>query len=114
MRLAGALRAFERGPFTVTRKGASTYTNGRASSPVPTTFATKLVVQPVSGRELERLPEGLRERELLSVWSPVELRTGAEEHEPDTIAIDGATYSVEKVEPWDKLGGYWRAIAAKV
>ena len=110
--LSGALRAFERRePYTVTRKGASTYTAGRLDEAAGETFETKAVVQPLTPREVQRLPEGLHGRETRVVYSRVELIAGSETTEGDRIDIDGDAYSVEGVEPW---GEYWRAIVAKV
>lgn len=103
--------------LTVTRRAAPTTDGrGRVVAGAASTFAIAASVQPVSGRDLLRLPEGLRTRELVAVFTSGALRTNddATRAPPDTFAWQGATYQVEKLEDWGPVGGYVKAIAAKV
>lgn len=72
------------------------------------------VVQPATARELERLPEGDRDRETITVYSREPLRVGqrpggdTECPAADVIHWQGQRYEVASVEPWP---GYVRALA---
>lgn len=68
------------------------------------------VIQPATPRELERLPEGDRDRESIAVFArePLSLGQGPEGSAPDVILWKGQRYEVASVESWP---GYWRAIA---
>lgn len=68
------------------------------------------VVQPATPRELERLAEGDRDRETITVYSRVPLRVGQrpEGTAADVILWQGQRYEVASVEPWH---GYVRALA---
>lgn len=101
------------GTYEVTRY-SSTTTGGRVSTAVASTFEIEAHVQPLTGREIDRLPELLRARETRAVFTTTALRTGYTGQQPDRITINGAAWEVEKVEPWDTLGGYHRAIVARV
>jgi hypothetical protein len=73
-------------------------------------------VQPLGPREVQRMPEGIRHRQLLRVYALAELRTSApgEAKDGDRFVHQGVTYEVVKVEDWSAQGGYWKAVAAHV
>jgi len=115
MDLTDVIASFVTGTYTVTRRSPSAYgTDGRLDAPTTSTFTVDACVQPVTGRELERMSEGLQTAEILTIWSPVELKTQASTQDPDRISIDGDTWEVQKVERWNTLGTYWRAYLGKV
>lgn len=116
MSLAGVLTGFATGTYTVTRRPAAGHVEGRRAPPVPESLQVKASVQPLSGRELERLPEGLQNREVRVIFTSVELLAGGGDdgYEPDLVAIDGSTWQVEKTEAWDQLGGLYRSYIARV
>lgn len=115
MDLSDVIASFATGTYTVTRRSASAYgSDGRLDANSTSTFSVAACVQPVTGRELERLPEGLRNREVLAMWSPIELKTQGDSQDPDYVSIDGDTYEVHKLERWNTLGAYWRALLTKV
>lgn len=100
----------------VTRPGAPTLDgHGRAVDGRESVVTVEACVQPLSGRELLRLPEGLRTRETVAVYSPVELRTANASTGAlaDQVHHAGGVFEVELVEAWGHLGGYWRAVAAR-
>lgn len=116
--LAGTVRRLSGAPTaTVTRGAAGTYTAGRLTPGATSTTPLAVVaVQPASGRDLLRLPEGLRTRETIAIWTSDELRTANETTgtPADVVGYGGASYQVELVEDWAGLGGFRKAIAAKV
>lgn len=102
--------------LTVTRRAPGTLNKGRHTAGDATTHVISANVQPASGRDLLRLPEGLRTRETIAIWTAGDLRTVDESTSlpADVVAYDGASYEVQLVETWTVLGGYRKAIAAKV
>ncbi|WP_136625094.1 head-tail adaptor protein [Aureimonas flava] len=61
-------------------------------------------VQPVSGREYQNLPEGIRNEAQAVIYSPVALRSD------DTI-VDGETrYRILSIDDWLARGGYCKAV----
>lgn len=84
------------------------------SGPAATTFEITASVQPMSGRELDRLPEGLRQREVRVVFTATELKGTADTQEADEITIDGEQWQVQTPESWLTLGNYFRAVVARV
>lgn len=116
-RLASTIRRLGGGPVTVTRRAAPTTDgHGRALQGATSTHSITANVQPATGRDLLRLPEGQRTREHIAIWTDGDLRT-ANEHAgtpADVVTWKGRTYEVQLIEPWSDLGGYVKAVAAKV
>lgn len=112
--LSSTLASFYTGTYTVTRPSLRTYTDGRLDLETFATFTTQAVVQPAPARELERLPEGLRTRETVAVWSPVELASQKDSQGADRLEIGGEDFEVQWVEKWDTLGAFWKVLATKV
>lgn len=109
MDLSDVIASFATGTYTVSRPAADTYdTNGRLNTNTPTTFDFTGMVQPVTGKALDRLPEGLRQSEVVTVWSPTELRNR------DRFSYQSDTWEVQQLENWNTLGAYYRAFAVKV
>ncbi len=104
-------------PYTITRIAASAYdSHGRAVAGGTSTLAMVASVQPVTGRDLQRMPEGLRTRELVKLYTTTQLRTADEGAGTvaDRFAYRGATWEVQTVEDWADAGNYFKCIAAKV
>lgn len=113
MNLSRLIDRFTTGTYTVTRTGAATaYTDGIRAAPATTTLSVVGVVQPIPGKDLERLPEGIRDNEVKYLWTKVELKCGPDT-EPDRVSVEGSTWQVEEVRKWDTLGAYWRAVIRK-
>lgn len=102
MNARGLIRSMKGTTYTVTRD-AGGYVNG-VWTPNTSTVNVLAAVQPLTGPELVRLPEGDRERAVFKVYSADEIRTR------DEIAVSGVTYQLQNVEPWS---GHWKAVAVK-
>lgn len=111
--VSGAIASLATGTYLVTRRAASTYVDGVATPGAETTFNTVAVAVPVSGRELQRLPEGMRSREVMRIFTEDELRTVQPGSDPDLVSIDGYLFEVQAVSRW-VAGGYYEAFAVKV
>lgn len=130
MNLAGVVESLATGTYTVTRTAPGTYggglpvglgggvgsDDGRYRPGATSTFAIRASVQPLAGRDLLRLPEGLRTRQTIKVYTATALRTAdaPDGAGADVIAYQGDSYQIETVEPWAEAGGFYKAIAAKV
>lgn len=112
MNLGGVIASFATGTYTVTRQGPTTVdVDGRAVTAAPSTFSILASVQPMSGRELQRLSEGLRVAERRVLFTSTSLRViGA----PDVVSVDGELWEVETVEHWGPaIGTFFKATIAK-
>jgi hypothetical protein len=112
--LAATVARFATGTYSVTRAAnAGTYVDGVFVPGSTSTLSIAASVQPVSGRELQRLPEGLRTRELLSLFTVDALLVEAPGVRPDIITIRSETWQVERVERFAELGNYYHVIVSK-
>jgi hypothetical protein len=114
--LAGAIQSLATGSYVVTRRAVSTYVDGRAVLGTTSTFDTGLAVAvPVSGRELERLPEGLRGREVYRLFTTIQLRTAVPDvSDPDLVVINGLAWEVKTDIGWFAAGGYFEYYLTKM
>ncbi len=92
--------------LTVTRSSASSYTAGRLDTPTASTFT-------ITGKDLQRLPEGSRVSDARALFTTTELKTQGAAQSPDSVAIGGADYEVTTVEPWDTIGSFWKILALR-
>jgi len=84
--------------ITVTRKAVGSYVNGRWVDGTAADHSVSGNVQPLSGRELQQLPEGDRERQPLKIYTAFALANG------DVVTRgDGIEYEVQAVEDWTKF-----------
>jgi hypothetical protein len=102
---------------TVTRFMPVTIVKGRATAgPVAETFDILASVQPTGSKDLQLLPEGMRNADSVKVFTETELfsvRRSAGKL-PDKFDYRGITYQVELVDDWHDLGDYFRVIAVRV
>jgi len=113
MNLSRLVDRFATGTYVVTRAAAATsYTDGVRAAPSTTTLSVVGAVQPIPGKDLERLPEGIRDSDVRYIWTKVALRCGPDT-EPDQVAIEGASWQVEEVRDWSLSGTYFRSIVRK-
>jgi hypothetical protein len=89
--------------LTVTRTAASTFSYGvKVPGSTSTITLTKPCVQPVSGREIRALPEGMSADDVRLLFTTTPLLASA--GHPDTVVIDGDTYAVFRVDDKWKIG----------
>lgn len=90
---------------SLTRRAAGDYDDdGNWIDGVPSTSTIRAAIQPASGRQLEDLPDGIRNDARWLVWSRAEIRLD------DEITHGGSRYRVMHV--WPRVdGGFWRAAA---
>jgi hypothetical protein len=112
------VRVVKKGAVSMTRKRFAivAYDDyGRPSVPKPTEDTIQAWPQPVSGDDLERLPEGRRTKEVIKLYSLDEIYSTdtSEADMADIVTIDGKEYEVENVYDWDADGLYWKALAVR-
>jgi hypothetical protein len=85
--------------LTGTRTLEGSYVNGRWVEGGVESLSFKANVQPMTYEELQRLPEGLRDKDVIIVMTKFELRTVNQINNtnPDNILWQGRTYQVQKV-----------------
>lgn len=100
--------------YTLKRKNAGSYVAGKW---VDGTLIPSLVafasIQPMTGKEMVRIPEGDRNRERKVAYSADLLKVAEPTSgtKADIVTVDGQDFEVESVEPWTD---YWKAVIVKV
>ncbi len=107
--------------YTVTRYQEQGTTDGIADPVVvDSTFPIVASIQPATGKDLQRLPEGLRTSEVLAVWTKTFLRVlgtvqvSGNRQPPDTLVYESETYQIETCDRWVQAGNYFKVLARKV
>lgn len=116
MDLSSVVLSFQNATLSVERSPRATYESGDpvVDSDEVETLSAPATVQPATGRDLKRVPEGLRTEDGIVAFTAVELLTASATNEPDLVTYRGEVYQVAKVERWDDSGAYWRSICTKV
>lgn len=107
MDLASLISSFSTGTYTVTRRQADGFTRGIANPTIDSTFTINASVQPATGKDLLRLPEGRRTNETRVLFTTTQLYTGdqGQDYEADWVTIDGESWECQHVEDWVQAGG---------
>lgn len=106
--MSGPIRAFATDTIAVSRPSVSYGANGRRVDGDPAPPVTlRACVQPASGKDLLRLPEGDMASEVLAVWVVGVVEVG------DRLTIGGGAYEVQTVERWGPAGRYVKALARR-
>jgi hypothetical protein len=116
MSVADAIGSLGTGGHTIIRRTFGALDSAGRETPATTTsVAITASIQPMSGTDLERLPEGSLATDFIVVFSPSLLITAdtTTGRDADVIVYRGEEYEVVSVEPWVEIGGYYRAIAQK-
>lgn len=91
--------------ITVRRIGTTVDANGRSSETGTILKIKNVSVQPISGADLRRLPEGFMGTAGVSIWSATELRLR------DRVkTADGEQFEVEGLSEWHRSGKYYKVI----
>lgn len=102
--------------ITVLRCSPGNWSDGgvyEISSP-PHTVQLDAAVLPVTGHELQLVPEGLRTTENKQFVSKTPLRLPSRDaYDGDVVVHDGAHYRIHTVTNWSHAAGFWSAIGAR-
>lgn len=98
-----AFNVFRRN-LTVYRKGLGYFDdNGLYTQALESTFTIKASVQPLTGKALEALPEGLRSTDVYTLYTDATLNVASQDDEQkaDEVEIGGTRYEVQRQQAWD-------------
>ena len=95
--------------MTLCRRAVTIDAHGRTAV-TETTTPIGAVVRPATEKDLERLPEGDRDRGHIKVLSESEMTAGTEAVQPDEIIWSGARWVVKTVDSWQYGRCFWSAI----
>lgn len=115
--MSGTVLAFATGTYDVARADPGTYDiNGLViDDPSVTVVSVSAMIVPLVGaKKLERLPEGLRSRDAIEVFTAVALQVSAPEQRPDVVTYNGRQYQVDVVDDWTAAGNFYHALATRV
>jgi len=111
------ISSYATGTYTVSRisAGSSTYVAGRRQAGSTSTFSIPAVVVPLSGMDLQRLPEGFQSQQTIAIYTTVELKTASSDtaQDADQLNYQGQQYQIENVEHWES-GNFWKSIAQRI
>lgn len=118
MDVADIIRSFSTGPlglYTVTRRLATPFRRGLAQPTTDAQFNVTASIQPLTGKDLLRLPEGRRANETRVLFTSTLLYTGDQgsDYEADLVELDGQLWEVQGVEDWLQwagTAGFYRCI----
>lgn len=65
------------------------------------------VVQPATGKTIQRLPEALRVANISSFWVRGTIVADGTSEYPDLLVFNGKRYQVQSVNDWTNWGGGW-------
>jgi hypothetical protein len=101
--------------LTVNRRGLGLTIKGRYFPAAITAIPFKGALVPVTGKDLLRLPEGLRTQEVIRIFSQQEIRTAREpsKNEADEIYYRGEFWEVQNVSDWTDQGAFFDSLATK-
>ena len=100
---------------TARRRLAGAYTLGRWVEGAYESFTFKGSVQPLTGKALDALPEGRRERASYVVYTATPLKSVEADTNPDEVYVFGAWHEVFRVEPWQNgILPHYKAIIQKL
>ena len=64
-------------------------------------------VQPASQKDIMRMPEAMRLKDVRAFWIKAEILTDGSSQYPDIIVFGGKRFQVFAVEPWNNNGAGW-------
>lgn len=96
--------------LTVTRAAAPTLVKGRSVAGLTSTFPIKGSVQPLTDKEIQFLPEGLRATATWALFTDAVLTTDGF---PDQLTFQGILYTVKATQDWRANAGYARYVLVK-
>lgn len=94
---------FFRSPVTLRRPSAGAYVNGLWVEGATTDSIITASIQPLTGEDMEELPEGRRESEGYKMYTSTQVRTVQEagsDQNADRIVFNSKEYEVHRVNPW--------------
>lgn len=114
--LSATVRRLSTNSYTVTRLELGSIVNGRYVDGAPSTFDIVASIQPTTPQDLLRLPEGLRTKDSVTIWTDTLLRMALAPsgYKADVVEYQGQAYEVQTIWNWAESGEFYKAVAQKV
>lgn len=111
LNLSGIVQSMATETATVNRYARQTFdSHGRVyPRALLTSLPVSLSVQPVSGKERQLMPEGIRTSEAVSVWSGTTIKINDQLDIPNR-----GVFEVVHIDSWESAGAYCKVIARKL
>ena len=100
---------FFRSPIILRRPSAGSYVNGRWVEGSTTNSTITASIQPVTGEDMEELPEARRESEAYKMYTSTEIKTIQEagsDQNADRVLFFGKEFEVHQVNPWQNNSNF--------
>lgn len=107
-RVIGRLRT--KAALTVTRTAAPILVKGRSVAGLTSTFPIRGSIQPLTDKEIQFLPEGLRATATWALFTDAVLTTDGT---PDQVTFQSVTYTVKATQDWQANAAYARYVLVK-
>lgn len=120
MSLNGVIDTFAQGTYAFTRGSAGAYVSGRWVAGATSVVNIEGCVQPVTGSELQALPEGFHAENTRKFYTKTQvfgITEGATGTGTDRVTIGADEWGVYSVEHWTRSlsgGAYYKALLKKV
>lgn len=94
--------------LTVERTASGSYVDGKYVPGATSTFKSLISPQQPTPKQLEVLPEGERDKDVMLFISKKKLRTIDDKNNilPDRVLFDGAKYKIIQLADWGTFGHY--------
>ena len=90
-----------RKPIEILRKSPGAYQDGEWIDGAEVVHTTTASVQPVTGKQLQALPENRRTGGVFALFSSFQFQAGGTPGaQPDAVILGGKRYECFQVEPW--------------
>lgn len=66
-------------------------------------------IQPTTGKDLERIPEAMRQKDVKTFWIKSEIKLTKRTDYPDILVHNGRRYQVISVQDWLNFGAGWNS-----
>lgn len=115
MSLPDVIDSFATGTYVLTRTTQGTYAAGRYTGGSTSTISIVASIQPLSGRDLQAMPEAQHGTETRVVYTKTPLQTESPAGPPDRVTIDGELWEVTQAFRWEAFGGaYYKAFISRL
>jgi hypothetical protein len=113
--IGSIIERFKNATVSIIKGSAGTYTKGRFTAGPTTTVTQTVSIQPVSGKERQLLPEDIKTKNTVKIYSREQLKTTnvIGKIPADKVVYKGVSYEVAVSEDWQEHGGFYKAIAVQ-
>ena len=103
-------------PVIVTRHRAVARDKGRKLASLVEQFQIHASISPMTGADLQRLPEGQRAEGAVLIITPDKLHTvdTSECNVADTVNYNDIDYQISMVNDWSELGNFYEAVGTRL